>query len=542
MPLSAAGKRGADALVRTLAAAGVKRVFALSGNHIMAVFDAALDAGIDLLHVRHEAAAVHMADAWGRLTGESGVALVTGGPGHANAVGALYTALGAESPLVLLSGHAPLAELDRGSFQELRQADMAAPVAKASWTATSAASLSEEVARALRVAKAGRPGPVHLSLPTDVLEDVVEAAVPAPDAFSAPTVALDAAAAQAALAQLAGANRPLILTGPLLTRERGRALAEALAAATGVPVVGMESPRGLADPTIGAFVRTLPKADVVLLLDKPLDFALRLGDALPAGSRLIQIDPEPEAIRRTASAVGERLALSTVADPLAAAERLIEVARGRAHPNRDWFVEVQTAVRQRPAEWATLRSQRDDAVHPVELCRAVQAVLDRDANAVLVADGGEYCQWAQACLRAPHRIINGPAGSIGSALPFAIAARLAFPDSTVIAMIGDGTFGFHMTEYETAVRRGLPFVAVVGNDARWNAEHQIQLKAYGAERAVVCELLPSRYDQVAAALGGHGEHVTRVADLPGALERALHSGKPACVNVAIEGLAAPRIG
>jgi acetolactate synthase-1/2/3 large subunit len=134
--------RGADIVARTLVAAGVKRVFALSGNHVMAVFDAALDAALDIVHVRHEAAAVHMADAWGRLTGTPGVALVTGGPGHANAVGALYTAHAAESPLVLLSGHAPLDELGRGAFQELRQADLAAPVAKASWTASSATALA----------------------------------------------------------------------------------------------------------------------------------------------------------------------------------------------------------------------------------------------------------------------------------------------------------------------------------------------------------------------------------------------------------------
>src|SRR5919197_1223064 len=111
--------RGADVLARALAAAGTKHVFTLSGNHVMPVFDAALDAKLSLVHVRHEAAAVHMADAWGRLTGEPGVALVTGGPGHANAVGALFTALGAESPMVLLSGHAATWELGRGGFQEI---------------------------------------------------------------------------------------------------------------------------------------------------------------------------------------------------------------------------------------------------------------------------------------------------------------------------------------------------------------------------------------------------------------------------------------
>src|SRR5438045_9513735 len=118
--------RGADALMRSLVAGGVRNIFTLSGNHIMPVFDAALDVGVRLLHTRHEAATVHMADAWARITGEVGIALVTGGPGHANAVSALYTALMAESPVVLISGHAPHDEIGRGAFQEMRQADMAA--------------------------------------------------------------------------------------------------------------------------------------------------------------------------------------------------------------------------------------------------------------------------------------------------------------------------------------------------------------------------------------------------------------------------------
>src|SRR6187200_1723275 len=162
--------RGADIVARSLERLGVRHVFTLSGNHIMSIFDAAIEAKLDLVHVRHEAAAVHMADAWGRLTGKPGIAMVTGGPGHANAVGALITALGAESPMVLLSGHAATWELGRGGFQEIRQAEMAAPVCKASWMVQATAELGRDLGEAMRIAASGRPGPVHLSLPSDVLE------------------------------------------------------------------------------------------------------------------------------------------------------------------------------------------------------------------------------------------------------------------------------------------------------------------------------------------------------------------------------------
>src|SRR5215467_12844188 len=167
--------RGADIVAASLARLGCRHVFTLSGNHIMSVFDAALDAGLDLVHVRHEAAAVHMADAAGRLTGEPGVALVTGGPGHANAVGALFTAIGAEAPMVLLSGHAATWELGRGGFQELDQTATAAPVTKASWTAASTVGLAEDVDRAIDIARSARPGPVHLNLPSDLLDATVGA-------------------------------------------------------------------------------------------------------------------------------------------------------------------------------------------------------------------------------------------------------------------------------------------------------------------------------------------------------------------------------
>src|ERR1051325_3881757 len=210
--------RGADIVARSLKRLGCSRIFTLSGNHIMSIFDAAIEAGLDLMHVRHEAAAVHMADAHGRLTGEPGIALVTGGPGHANAVGALFTALGAEAPMVLLSGHAATWELGRGGFQELQQAEMAAPVTKASWMAKSTAMLGEDIAEAIRIATSGRPGPVHVSLPSDLLDARIDdGAVLWPERETAAPNPLDESAAGEIVAALAGAQRPVIVAGPQLS-------------------------------------------------------------------------------------------------------------------------------------------------------------------------------------------------------------------------------------------------------------------------------------------------------------------------------------
>jgi acetolactate synthase I/II/III large subunit len=540
--------RGAEILIETLRRARVRKIFTLSGNHIMPIFDAALGSGIDLVHVRHEAAAVHMADAWARMTGEVGIALVTGGAGHANAIGALCTATASESPLLLLSGHAGLNEIGLGAFQELRQTDLAEPVTKASWTASTAAGIPDDLACAFRVARSGRPGPVHVSLPFDVLEHRIEAPARWPDtaAFDPEPMALAPADARQILAEIADARRPLIVAPPALCTRRGRTLMAALENAIRVPVIPMESPRGINDPCLGCYTEVLADADLIVLVGKPLDFTLRFGRSPPLhpGCRWIAIEPDAVHAARIAKIPKERLVCHATADAAGAIGALIEASpasRGKSPPEA-WFDRVHESVAYRPPSWREAQTRPDAPTHPAELCRQLKDFLARFAYAVFVSDGGEIGQWAQAIISAPDRLINGPAGAIGASIPFAIAAKAARPDAAVLAVVGDGSFGFHMAEFDTAVRYGLPIVVVVGNDSRWNAEYQIQLREYGAQRAQGCTLAPAaRYDLVATALGGHCEFVTCAADLPAALERAFASSKPACVNVLTESVAAPVI-
>ncbi|BDG73122.1 thiamine pyrophosphate-binding protein [Roseomonas fluvialis] len=541
--------RGADILVQALKVAGVTRIFSLSGNHIMPVYDALVGSGIEIIHVRHEAAAVHMADAWARLTGECGVALVTGGQGHSNAVAALPTAMAGEVPVLLLSGHAPLGELGLGAFQELEQARMAEAVCKKAFTASSPAALADEVAGAIRLARSGRPGPVHLSLPTDVLDARISPpTLRGPAAYAAAPMPLSADSAAAIAHVIGQAERPVIVAPPALCTPSGRAALSALSAASGLPVAAMESPRGLGDPSLGAFAQVLAEADLVVLLGKPLDFTLRFGraPAIAAAARFVVVDPDADLLSRAARSLGERIAIAALAGAAEAVAAL--TANVAPHGNTAWARRLAQAIAYRPAAWDALAGAPEGPIHPATLCHALRPFIAAP-DSVLVIDGGEIGQWAQSMLGAPApqegapaRIINGVAGAIGAAIPFALAARVARPGVPILCVLGDGTFGFHMAEFDTAHRHGLPFVAVVGNDAKWNAEHQIQLREYGANRAHGCELAPgTRYDLVVAALGGHGEFVTRAEDIAPAVERAFASGKPACVNVVIEGQAAPSI-
>jgi len=294
--------------------------------------------------------------------------------------------------------------------------------------------------------------------------------------------------------------RPMVICGAAFMTQPGRRRMAALEQATGMPVVGMESPRGTNDPALGRFAQVLKRADKVFLVHKRLDFTLKFGTALAEACEVVEADS-------------------------------LDVLEHERSDTREWLDEVRAAIAWRPPEWASLPVAR--------ALRSLQPILDGHPESVFVCDGGEFGQWAQACLTAPHRVINGVAGSIGAALPFALAARVARPDAPVLAFMGDGTFGFHPAEIDTAVRYRLPFVLVVGNDARWNAEYQIQLRAYGPDRLVGCELLPTRYDQVAVAFGGHGELVTEAQELLPAVRRAIASKLPAVVNLMIEGLPAP---
>lgn len=532
--------RGADLLVATLAAAGVERIFTLSGNQIMPVFDACLDARIALTHTRHEAAAVFMADAWAQLTGRIGVCLVTAAPGAANAVGPLFSARHSESPVLLLTGDSPLGQDGRGAFQELDQVSMFAGLCKSSRRLDKPGQLAGLVAESIRLALSGRPGPVHLALPFDLLQAQQAVAAPPAGAFEREAHPLSAHDLQDVAQRLARAQKPLVLLGPSMNRMRSPVSHAALARSLDAPVIALESPRGLSDPSLGAFRHALRQADLVLCLGKSVNFTLGFGGAehRAAGSGWILIDadqPEHDRARRN---LGDALELTLVADPRDAATGLLEACAGGS-ARADWCRQVSDmlAARCLPQE----PGNATGGVAPAVLAAAVQKQLDAATDPVLICDGGEFGQWAQAGTQTLRRIINGPSGAIGGSLAYAIAASQAQAGSLVIAMMGDGTAGFHFAEFETAVRERTPLVVVIGNDACWNAEHQIQLREYGADRLTGCQLSAARYDLAVAALGGHGEYVTHVDQLDDALRRAIDSGLPACVNVVLESLAAPAV-
>ncbi|WP_312427771.1 thiamine pyrophosphate-binding protein [Achromobacter sp.] len=529
---------GSELIIRSLRRRGVTTIFSLSGNQIMPLYDACIDAGIRIVHVRHEAAAVFMADAWSQITGELGVAMVTAAPGLTNGLAPLYSASQAESPVLLISGDSSVSEDGSGAFQELEQVAITRPLTKLSVRPQSAAELCPALEEAITQALAPRRGPVHVALPFDLLtaESGIADLPEAP--ADQPAAVLDAAHLNQLADLLNAARRPLMLAGPTSARSHVRSARMAAEAALGLRIIPMESPRGLKDPSLGALAGIMPSADLIVLAGKCLDFTLGFGGtgALGDNARVAVIDPDPAMLERAGRLLGERLVLAFQADPVAA---LAAMRAANAPVERlAWQEQVDQALQSRTVK--TPPAPVEGALGPRALCETVQAFLASAPDPILICDGGEFGQWAQAFCQAPVRIINGMSGAIGAGVCYAIAAKIAQPGATVVVMMGDGTAGFHLMELDTAVREGAAVIAVIGNDLRWNAEHLIQMRTYGPQRLIGCELSPAaRYHDVASALGGAGFAAHDTQGLANALNGAAGSGLPACINVSLAGEAAP---
>lgn len=534
---------GAQLLTRALRREGVDTIFTLAGDHILPLLDLLADEGFRLIDCRHEQAAVHMADAWGRITGRLGVCAFTT-PGHANAIPGLVNALASESPVLNIAGSSDLRNYHRGIMQEIDQVGLARPATKGAWLVHDARRIPDMVATAVRTAFEGRRGPVHLTVPVDVqTQRVEEAEVPFFDAASYRSQApRPAASAQidAALRLLRAAERPLIVAGtPAAYGDWGDSLAR-LVEATKLPLMTEEAARGIVSDNhpycFGFFdlsqhqpANLIREADVVLFLGKLLDFSVGFGlpPIVAQGAKVIQVDPSGAQVGRNRGVeVGIVGDIGPVVDQLAAA------AAPMTWPELPWLERLREA---RAAERARIEAFaiEEAPLRSMFVHKVLASVLRPDD--VLVFDGGDFAYYGRAYLpaRRPRSWYYLPSlGMLGQAVPTAIAAKLARPGSRVICVTGDGSFGFNGMELDTAVRHGLDIVVLLGNDAAWGIDKNIQLGLYG--KPVITDLAPSRYDLVAAGLGAYGELVERPEQFAPALERALSAGRPALLNIRVQ--------
>ncbi|HEU5380146.1 MAG TPA: acetolactate synthase [Ktedonobacteraceae bacterium] len=520
---------------------GVEVVFTLSGGHIAGIYDGCLREGIRVVDTRHEQAAVHAAEGWAKVTRRPGVALLTAGPGVTDGITGVANAYLAGSPVLVIGGAAPQGFWDRGALQEMGQIDLLRPITKWARSVHETARLGEYTAAAFRQMLSGKPGPVFLEMPMDILNNFADTEAetffdpgdPANYRYQGKT-APDPAMVEQAASLLTKAQRPVIMAGTAVwwcdAAEPLRQLAERLQA----PVYLNGAGRGCLPPSHPLFFsssrrKALEGADTILAIGTRMDFRLNHGQPplIPASANVIWLDlaAEDVGVNRGAQA-------ALVGDVGLSMCSLTQAAKQL--PGGEWLEYVRAQEQKsHERESAALNS---DAVpiHPLRFCREIRDFID-DSTTV-VGDGGDIVSYAGRVInvaRPGYWLDSGPMGCLGTGTGFAMAAQLARPGQRVLMIYGDGSFGLNGMEFESMVRQKLPVVAIIGNDGAWGQIKHPQKAIIGHTTAA--ELAPGiRYDRMVEALGGHGELVERPQDIRPALERAFASGLPSCVNVLLD--------
>jgi acetolactate synthase-1/2/3 large subunit len=521
---------------------GVEVVFTLSGGHIAGIYDGCVREGIRVVDTRHEQAAVHAAEGWAKVTRKPGVAILTAGPGVTDGVTGVANACLAGSPVLVIGGAAPLGLWDRGALQEMNQLDLLRPITKWARTVHETARLGEYTASAFRQMLSGKPGPVFLEMPMDVLNNFADT-----DTLFDPgepehyrytgKIAPDPQMVEKAAALLGQAERPVIMAGTAVwwcdAAEPLRELAERISA----PVYLNGAGRGCLPPTHPLFFsasrrKALEGADTILAIGTRMDFRLNHGQPplIPANAHLLWFDLAAEDV-----GVNRGAAVGLVGDVGLSMRQVASATKQRkGGPEDEWLASIREAERKSlERDEAALNS---DAVpiHPMRLCREIRDFIDEETT--VVGDGGDIVSYGGRIInvyRPGYWLDAGPMGTLGAGTGFAMAAQLARPGQKVLILHGDGAFGLNGMEFESMVRQKLPVVSIIGNDGAWGQIKHPQRAIVGHTTAA--ELSPGiRYDKMVEALGGYGELVERPEEIRPALERAFASGLPACVNVLID--------
>ncbi|GAB3680374.1 thiamine pyrophosphate-dependent enzyme [Salinisphaera aquimarina] len=536
-------KHAGQVIVDSLALHDVKRVFAVPGESYLAVLDGLYDTGIETVVCRQEGGACYMAEAHGKLTGAPGVALVTRGPGAANASVAIHAAWQDATPLVLFIGLIPVASRQRESFQEFDPQAWFGTQTKRVFVLDQAERASEIVAEAFFAAQSGRPGPVVVGLPEDVITQQIEATLhPVLPVAEGAVSAVDYEQFKSALA---GAERPLIFAGGPRWTEQAAATITRFAETNGIPVihdwratdrVSFDSPVNAGWLGYGrneTAVRMFADADVLLAIgavptDVPTD-GYTLRQAMDATNILVNIDT---ALRGRSGAVAQHI----VATPAAFAAAVEDLDLGRAADWNAW----RSAGREAQAEASALPNP--DSLAPTAAGTAHMSVVVNEIVARLPRDAihcfgaGNHCFWAQRYL--PTHVFPSQLsvrnGSMGYSVPAAVAASLECPERLIVAIAGDGEFLMNGQELATAMQYGAAMLIVVMDNQQYGTIRAHQEKHYPG-RVSGTQLHNPDFAALMAAFGGHGETVSASDQAAGAVERALvavaEQRRPALIHV-----------
>jgi acetolactate synthase-1/2/3 large subunit len=523
---------GSQILARSLRRLHVDTFFYIMGGPMMAAETASVEEGLRAIDVRHEQAAAMMAHAYGRVKNTLGVCMAASGPGATNLVTGVANAWADCAPVLAIGGSAPLSQRGKGAFQEMDQVAAFKPITKWAEQVSDPRRVPEFVSTAVRYALGGRPGPVYLDMPGDVLyKQVEEDEIVYPEfdpAAGRVRPRGDPALVDDALRLLAHAERPLLLTGSGVLWSGAEAELQQFAELAGIPFYTTPQGRGvipddhaLSFPTARA--TAFREADLLLVIGTRINYVI--GHLAPprfnAAAQLIQVDIDATEIGHNRPAD-----VGIVGDARAVLNQLLQGADGKVDARRyaswrDHLANVEQ-VKRHDAEQAMSTDQQP--IHPLRLCKEVRDFLDRDA--ILVVDGQEILNYGRQSIPTyvpRHRLNSGVFGTMGVGLPFGVGAKVAKPATQVLVLHGDGSFGLNAMELDTCARFNIPVVTVVSLNGGWTADPNRDKTGR--------QLGYTKFHQMAEALDCYGEYVEDPTQIRPALERAFNADRPALVNV-----------
>ena len=521
---------GSELLAKSLKAQGMDTLFYLMGGPMLETESACIKLGVRAIDSRHEQGAAMMAHAYSRLTRRPGVCMASSGPGTINMATGVANAFVDAAPLVAVGGTSPRVYFGMDAFQEVDQLSLYKPITKWATRILDAKRIPDVVATAFRQATSGRPGPVFLDLPGDVLGEVVEeSSVPMPAHWRpAPRAHGDPAAISEAIELMSRAERPLIVAGSgVWWSDAGAALQDFVEAA-GIPFYTTPLSRGSIPEDhdlafLFARARAFSEADVVLNVGTRFNYVIQFGrpPRWAVDVKVIQVDVDPTELGHNRPAD-----VPIFGDARAVLSQLMAEAKGKLDKGRyrTWVERLKSIDAEKGLESEKAMSDDKVPIHPLRLCKEVRDFLRRDA--ILVVDGQEILNYGRQSIptfTAGHRLNSGPFGCMGVGLPFGIGAKVACPDTQVVVLHGDGSYGINGTEIDTAVRHKIPVLVVISNNGGWTADPKQDKPGRN--------LGYTRYDKIAIDYGAHGEFVEKPHEIRAALERAYASRKPAVVNV-----------
>jgi len=525
---------GSEVLAKALQTQGVDTMFYLMGGPMLETEAAAIALGIRAIDHRHEQAAAFAAHAYTRVLRRPGVCMGASGPGATNLLTGVATAFTDCAPLVAIGGCSPRVSLGMEAFQEIDQLAVFKPVTKWAERCYDAKRIPDVVASAFRQATSGRPGPVYIDMPGDVLGEKIEEekVTYAPAWKPSPRTLGDTGAIKEAIALLAKAERPLVIAGSGVWWSDGAAALQTFVEAAGIPFYTKPISRGLipedhALSFLNARSTAFTEADVLLAVGTRFDWMIQFGRPPRFGAdvKVIHVDVNPAELGHNRD-----VDVPIAGDARAVLEQLTAEARGKLDPKRygNWTGRLRVIDAEKGAESDKAMSSDKLPIHPLRLCKEVRDFMRRDT--ILVVDGQEILNFGRQAIPTytpGHRLNSGAFGTMGVGLPYGVGAKVAKPDAHVLVLHGDGSFGINAMDIDTAVRHKINVVCVISNNGGWTADAPWSRSLPKPGR----NLGFTRYDRLAMDLGAHGEHVEKPNDIRPALERAFAAGKPAVVNV-----------